>query len=668
MPPTTDAQGERVTQPTSTRSSPSRLAFSLPLDPVRLLRARDRLRDYLHQHGVSDRLVKEAVLAVEEACTNAVRHSDSREDLQIAASFEDGDLHLRVRDHGRGFDVGAFDPRAQPGLLASGGRGLYLMHRLMDQVDLVCDGGVDVRMVKNRALPRGIEARHPLSELAGPQTASPWSHLEARRLAVLDEIDEGFMAFDWEYRFIYVNEAGRRFTDRPASDLMGRVLWDVYPYLKDHEVGRLYREAMEIGKAGIIEFVSPVTGRWREQRIYPTPSGVSAYARDIDDRKRRELERDELAEALLESEERLRFHVENSPLAVVEWDADFVVRRWAGDAERLFGWTEEEAVGKTIADLRLVYEEDRPVLEHTRARLTDGTSGKVVVSSRNCARDGRILDCTWYNSVLFDGAGRMVSVMSLVLDDTERRRALAALARSEERQRHIATTLQESLMYPLPQVGGLEIGAVSRPAFRPELIGGDYYDVFEVRPGLVVATIADVMGKGIEAAGRTETVRSAIRAFASVDPSPGFILTKTNDLLLAHGVDGELVTAFLLALDVAQGYVTCASAGHPAPVLAGPWACDLLDMPFGLPLGSLPQQMTEVAFRLAAGDCLVLYTDGVSEARRGRELFGERRVVEAVCALQGSSAQAMAEGLLGAAADFAEKQRDDLQVVALRLA
>jgi serine phosphatase RsbU (regulator of sigma subunit) len=203
---------------------------------------------------------------------------------------------------------------------------------------------------------------------------------------------------------------------------------------------------------------------------------------------------------------------------------------------------------------------------------------------------------------------------------------------------------------------------------HPELIGGDCYDVFELPGGLGVATIADGRGNGSEAAGRTETVRSATRAFASVDPSPAFILTKTNELLLQHGVDGELVTAFLLVLDVASGRVTCASAGHPVPVLIGPSSCELLTVPYGVPLGSFSQEMTEVDFWLTAGDCLVLYTDGVTEARRGRELFGERRLVEAVCGLRGSSAQTIAEGLLTAASSFADDLRDDLQVLALRLA
>ena len=136
--------------------------------------------------------------------------------------------------------------------------------------------------------------------------------------------------------------------------------------------------------------------------------------------------------ALRESEARLRFHLENTPLAVIEWDADFVVTRWAGDAESLFGWSAAETVGKPIMDLGLVVDDDLPLVEKTMAELTDGEHSQVVSSNRDMTKDGRVIDCTWFNSVLMDEQGRMSSVMSLVQDDTERKRAEAALRESEE--------------------------------------------------------------------------------------------------------------------------------------------------------------------------------------------------------------------------------------------
>ena len=128
-------------------------------------------------------------------------------------------------------------------------------------------------------------------------------------------------------------------------------------------------------------------------------------------------ERKKAEEALRESEERLRFHAENTPLAVVEWDSKFVVTRWAGEAEKMFGWTAIETLGKPIMDLQMIYEPDIPIVEKTVKRLTNGET-KVVSSNRNITKDGRVLYCTWYNSVLHDTEGKMDSVFSFVEDNT----------------------------------------------------------------------------------------------------------------------------------------------------------------------------------------------------------------------------------------------------------
>jgi PAS domain S-box-containing protein len=146
-----------------------------------------------------------------------------------------------------------------------------------------------------------------------------------------------------------------------------------------------------------------------------------------------ELQRAE--ESLRESEQRLRFHVENSPLAVVEWDNDFIVTRWAGEAEKVFGWTAAETVGKPITHLNMIYQDDIPAVQRVMATLTDGVSRHVISRNRNYTKAGEVRHCVWHNSVLHDAAGRMTSVMSLVLDVTEQKQAEAALHESEERLR-----------------------------------------------------------------------------------------------------------------------------------------------------------------------------------------------------------------------------------------
>ena len=240
-------------------------------------------------------------------------------------------------------------------------------------------------------------------------------------------------------------------------------------------------------------------------------------------------------------------------------------------------------------------------------------------------------------------------------------------ARLYEQQRNIATTLQENLRHPLPSIGGLELGTVSQTAFEPELVGGDFSDVFVLADGQVAILIGDVAGKGVRAAGLTETVRSTVRALAAIDSSPAFVLRKTSEALLRYETDEPHVTAFLVVLDPATGHLSFASAGHPAPVHLGPYVCRPLQVDFGPPLGTFAIDYAATHATLTLDDYLVLYTDGVTEARRDDELFGESRLMAAAADLRGRSAQELADGLRDAALTFSGRLKDDLHIVTLRL-
>ena len=240
----------------------------------------------------------------------------------------------------------------------------------------------------------------------------------------------------------------------------------------------------------------------------------------------------------------------------------------------------------------------------------------------------------------------------------------ARLSDLYEAQRRIALTLQENFVHDLPEVPGLDIAVVSEPAASPELIGGDFHDVFCLPDGQVIALIGDVMGKGIAAAGLTETVRSTVRAFAMVSPQPDVVLEQTNRLLVAEQ-HAQFVTALLVLLDPATGEGLLSSAGHPPALLLSHGAVGSIEVPYGTPLGAFADRSYATArFELSPGEVLVLYTDGLSEARREGVLLGEDGLRELLSALD-HHPQALVEGFDRSALAYADGLRDDLQVLAI---
>lgn len=125
---------------------------------------------------------------------------------------------------------------------------------------------------------------------------------------------------------------------------------------------------------------------------------------------------DSLGDAL----QKVNFHFENSPLAAIEWDRDFRAIRWSATAERIFGWSSAQVLGKKLGDWKFVVEEDAERISQVMNRFISGTETSNVTVNRNYCQDGTIVNCEWYNSVLLDENGQMESVFSLALDVTHR--------------------------------------------------------------------------------------------------------------------------------------------------------------------------------------------------------------------------------------------------------
>ncbi len=256
--------------------------------------------------------------------------------------------------------------------------------------------------------------------------------------------------------------------------------------------------------------------------------------------------------------------------------------------------------------------------------------------------------------------------------------ALQATITAKERMEGelaIGSRIQRAFLPRLPAETGTELldGRIAlAAAFRPaRQMSGDLYDLFELSGNRLALVIGDVSGKGLPAALLMVVARTLVRAAAREHSSPAASLARVNQVLCDENRAELFVTLQLLFLDLEQGKLTWANAGHPPPVLVpaeGPGQA--LAPPAGMVLGvEAEAAYDDEEVSLGLGDALVLFSDGLSEARNPRnQLFGEEQVLQACVRMAGSSVEGMVAGILEQMEAFSEGRPpdDDLTLVALR--
>ncbi len=305
--------------------------------------------------------------------------------------------------------------------------------------------------------------------------------------ALLDSMTDEVWFADAHGRFTLVNAAGlKEFSLDPGQKIEVKALAESLEVFRPDGSPRPLEEAPPLrALSGEVirneeEIVrSPASSGLRYRQVSAAPVrdsggriiGTVSVVRDITELKRAE-------EALQRSERRQNSYIDNSPMAAIEWDSNFIVTRWAGEAEMIFGWSPAETIGKPIMDLGIIYEEDLPIVLRTMERLAEGTSKYVISVNRNHTKSGQIILCEWHNSVLADARGKMVSVLSLVLDITERKRMEEDLRSLSMRQEAILSAVPDIIMevdtkkaYGWANPAGLEF-------FGEDVIGKEAADYF----------------------------------------------------------------------------------------------------------------------------------------------------------------------------------------------
>ena len=235
--------------------------------------------------------------------------------------------------------------------------------------------------------------------------------------------------------YLYVSPACRSLLGYAPEELIGH---SAYEFIELEDAGDVHQAHSSILGGPVTRTVAYRFKRKDGQQVWLETTSrtvcdastghhveIHAASRDITSRK-------EAFNALRDANQRLSFHSKRMPLAFICWNHDFEVTEWNPAAERIFGWTHEEALGKCAYDFVVP-----PEIRHTIAgywtRIINGAEFDSHNVNENLTRRGERITCEWFNAPLTDDAGRIVGCMSMVADITERQRAEQALRESEER-------------------------------------------------------------------------------------------------------------------------------------------------------------------------------------------------------------------------------------------
>lgn len=370
---------------------------------------------------------------------------------------------------------------------------------------------------------------------------------------------------------------------------------------------------------------------------------------------------------------------EHAPVGILLADAAGVVRAANPHSGSVLGWLPRNAVG-TAFDTMFAGPESEVAARLLHDTVRTGSASEATLTRTGPDGSTQHLEIT---VAPIDPDHWELGVFVLLRDESERNRALEAAERARlaaeadaDRYAELAWTLQESLLPPdLPHVEGADVGARYHPAGDGSEIGGDFYDIFPVGDHEWFVVMGDICGKGAGAARLTALTRYSLRAATVRTPAIDQNLTEVNAALLRqYDADRErgehrfaTATAVRFRPEGDRIAVVAGSGGHPPPLIARAdgtveeLACR------GPLLGIFDEpRFVTGSTTLDPGDVLVLYTDGVIEARRDREDFGEHRLRELLSTCAGRSAGDVAGAVEEAVLTYQRGvARDDIAVFAI---
>jgi serine phosphatase RsbU (regulator of sigma subunit)/anti-sigma regulatory factor (Ser/Thr protein kinase) len=650
----------------------------LPNDRRTPAAARAVVRAALEEAGL-DALLNEALLLTTELSTNAVVHAGTELDMKVTA--DSTGLTVTVTDFAPGpveqLAVGPRNDKVDIGEVAERGRGLLLVDHFATRWGTVHEGtgkGVWFRLERTPSPDFPVDG--------GPLGDAPGVGALASLLQITPErhTDEALADFasDMMSRLARLTGASGAVVHLDRGEGAGRL-----------QLGR-YGRAPRDDAATIrvpLTVQRPYTG---DLELDASPTGYAEpLATLVAERLSLHLENDRLRRADLRRQTWLTFLAEASELLAQSLDVNLTMALIPQlVVPRLGQWC---AVHTTDAWGRLKLAAATHAAESAvpqlHATLSETGPDSILARLEEASRLGTqvLLGAPSEGfAVPLVARGQRLGTLAVgrhlkhrhdadevaVLEDVARRAALAIdNARIHDERRKVARTLQQSLLPPvLPVVDGIGIAAEYVPTGSE--VGGDFYDVVPLPDGGWLVVVGDVSGKGVQAATVTGLVRDVIRILVDDGKPMTEVLTRVNRTLVQRG-GGRYCTLAMASVNVvADGGLDVALhlAGHDRPVLVRAEGKASFVGEGGTALGLLEAiSSPETTVRLEHGDALIFFTDGVTERRRGRELFGAERLKDAAVPLAGYSADVVAARLRAATIGFSvEEPRDDIAILVLR--
>ncbi len=369
---------------------------------------------------------------------------------------------------------------------------------------------------------------------------------------------------------------------------------------------------------------------------------------------------------------------ENAPCAYLSMLPDGSIAKVNATFTAWTGHDRDDVIGRRFQDLlapgdRILYE------THVAPMLRMQGLVREIAVDVVCAPPAGRLPVLMNAAVKVDAAsGDPLVVRAVLFDATERRRyereLVAARERaeaSEQRATALARTLQESFLpAAMPEVPGFDVAGAYRPAGDGSEVGGDFYDVFAADSDRWALVLGDVCGKGAAAAVLTALARYTVRAEVARSPMPSAVLVSLHGALLRSHPDRFCTVSLAIVERAATGAsMTLASGGHHLPLVVRPDGAVEPAGRHGTIIGMLDEvSVTDARVDLAPDDIVVMYTDGVTEARRDGRFYGADRLRTLLSSVRGHDVQAIADRVVGDALDFQDGDAaDDIAVLVLKV-